>query len=317
LKDEIIVSFPFGPQGAVTQNPVDRQEAISMNPFEGVDIKNAEIEELVDRLTPLFRGLQIRAPIVDKDSKFFRARIVKSRISNISEVGMPPASLITKLGRLNGIGEQVGYFSTSHRSAYFEVKPKTGDFIILSRWISESNLTFLHIGYQSDLFSTMASSRTGEEFDWALGTRQSNEQNRQVYDFLSSELTKTVEHENEGEYKTTIAIARKFLGDGPHDGLIYPSIAMKANADNVALKKVSVSKLRLYAIEFNRVKERNGMQINYDRIDSSVNWDKTGNINWNGRCLIWEVGPGQIAHAKAEDGCWNLYDTVGKEIFPI
>jgi hypothetical protein len=289
---------------------------VGINPFEGVEVENADIEELVARLTPLFRGLEIRAPIVDVGTKFFRARRVRDRVSSVSEVGMPPASLITVLGRLNGIGEQVGYFSMSRRSAYFEVHPKAGEFIILSRWIAESNLTFLHVGYQSDIFSSMKSSRTGSEYDWASETRQSSDHNQEIYDFLSSELTKTVDPGNECEYKTTIAIARKFFGGGLHDGLLYPSIAMKANADNAALKKESVRKLRLYAVEYNHVTAVNGMEITSDLVDSSVTWDETGKITWNGRPLIWELGPYQTAHAKADDGFWTLYDTAGKEIFP-
>lgn len=288
-----------------------------MNPFEGVDLENAKIEELTARLTPLFTDLRIYAPLVNQGTKFFRARVVADRVCNISEVGMPPASAITTWGRLNEPGEQLGYFSTSRRSAYFEVHPRVGDFVILSCWVAESSLQFLHVGYQSDVFSRMASSRTGEEFDWVSDTRRSSDNNREVYDFLSSELTKTVKPGNEWEYKTTVAIARKFLDNGPHDGLLYPSIAMKANADNAAIKRRSVSKLRLCAIEYNQITEADGMQMNYERVDSSVAWDDAGTINWNGRSLIWKVGPGQTAVAKAEDGGWILYDTAGNEIFPI
>ena len=58
-----------------------------MNPFEGIDIENAEIEELVACLTPLFTNLSIRAPIVNKGTKFFRARVVEGRVSNVSPRG--------------------------------------------------------------------------------------------------------------------------------------------------------------------------------------------------------------------------------------
>jgi hypothetical protein len=292
---------------------------MTVDPFCDIDLKTAKIEELLDRLTPLFTGLQIRAPVIKAGTKLIRARKLNKGecIENIVDVGIPPPSKIVRPSRLNDIGEQVGYFSISHRSVYFEVHPKVGDIIILSRWITKSDMIFLHVGYQSDIFSSIASSRTGAEYDWAPETRQISKHNQEVYDFLSSELTKIVPDEKEWEYKTTIAIGRKFFGNGPHDGLLYPSIAMKANADNMAIKKESLSKLRLYAIEKNQITEINGMQINYERIDSSTTWDEDGKIHWNGRGICWEVGPKQMVQAKVEDDEWVLYNDRGNEIFPI
>lgn len=289
-----------------------------MDPFKNINVRNAAVEQLVDSLTPLFQGLRIHSPIVKAGTKFFRVRIVGDRVSNIAEAGIPPIDKITKPGRLNDAGEQLGYFSMSRRSAYFEVGPGRGDHVILSRWVAESDFIFLHIGYQSDVFSALSSSRTGTEYNWASESRKTSERNRQVYDFLSNELTKVVESGNEWEYKTTIAIGRKFLGDGPHDGLLYPTIAMSGNSDNAAIKISSIPKLRLYAIEFNKLKTVDGMKMNIDQVDSSTTWNEHGEISWSGRHLQWKLTrPGQEAIAKAEDGEWVLYDEEGNEILPV
>jgi len=280
-----------------------------------IDLNAFSIDELVEMITPLFKGLQMNAPIIKKGTKIYRTRIVKQKTKNISEVGVPPKNKITKLGRLNNAGEQIGYFSTSRRSAYFETTPKEGDFVILTRWILKQNLILVHVGYIEEAFGDLDSNRKGNEYGWAKETQGFNKRNKEIYNFLSQQFVKNVPVGEEYLYKLTISIARKFMKNGPQDGLLYPTIAMKGNTDNIALNPESLSKINLLSIEFNKIQEKKDFGFELTKIDSATKWNSVGDIVWNSRKLNWTIGPGKMATAKAEDGEWVLYDEENKEIF--
>ena len=92
---------------------------------------------------------------------------------------------------------------------------------------------------------------------------------------------------------------------------------MSGNTDNVALKVGSLKKIKPYAVEYNQITGLEGFKMDLDLLDSAVNWNNNGRLNWNGRRLNWQLGPGQEAAAKVEDGEWVLYDSDGSEIFPV
>ena len=295
----------------------------TFSPFRGIDVRSAPIADLQQCLQELFVGLRIAAPAIAAGAKFYRVRIVGDRIPksiaelvpNIIDVGMPPKDRITRPGRLNDIGEQVGYFSDSRRFAYFEMSPKVGDVVILSRWISTCALSLLHIGYTDEALKKLGSARNPDEIAWAEATRCLDTRNWDVYGYISSEITKRVNSGDEAAYKTTIAMAKWFFGQGEHDGLIYPTIAMCGNANNVALKPDRVSKLRLTSVDFNRVTRVEGMNADLDLIDSAVQWDDAGAIKWNGRRIKWEIGPGEEFTWADIDGENVAVNPVGVE-FP-
>ena len=89
------------------------------------------------------------------------------------------------------------------------------------------------------------------------------------------------------------AIAKKLIGDnGVLDGIIYPTIQMRGNADNIVLsKKVVDRKLQFVSVEYLEVDAANDLDYNVRILDSSAKVDLIGTIHWSGRGLQWQVPP--------------------------
>ena len=289
--------------------------ATSLDQLRAVDLEATDIPTLLEMLTPVFRGLALDAVVIPIGTRLFRGRIVTERPANIFEVGPPPAELIRSRGRLNDVGERIGYFSHSRRPAYFEVAPEIGDFFILSRWVLSEPVIPLHVGYTADASQSLNSAREVSTVPWYEKVNSRDCRTKEIYQFLSSEITKRIPKGSENAYKMTIAIGKKFFLDGPHDGLLYPTIAMNGNADNIVILPKSFGKIRLVAIEFNKVSKREGLIYTADYVDSSVQWNSNGDIMWNGRGLKWELTPDCFpTTSRIVDEEWLLFRPDGTEI---
>ena len=181
----------------------------------------------------------------------------------------------------------------------------------MSEWFHLEDTYLIHIGYAEKQFLEWKSSRSGREYKWVLDTVDLNSNAAKKYTALSEIITG-----DSGDYLMSNAIAKVFMGGGPHSGIIYPTVAMSGNADNVAIKDQCIDKIALRWIEAVKVTEVKGAQITYDKIDSSTSWDENGEIVWSGRGLNWTLGPSTEAKAIVEDGRWVLRDNKGDEIHP-
>ena len=79
-------------------------------------------------------------------------------------------------------------------------------------------------------------------------------------------------------------------------GILYPSVRMWANADNLALLPWAVDT----QLEFRKavhvlIKERKETTFEIDYKDEAHEFDASGTLNWLGRIRAWTVQPGQNA----------------------
>ena len=113
-------------------------------------------------------------------------------------------------------------------------------------------------------------------------------------------------------------IGEKFWHGDIFQGIIYPSLAMKANSDNIAIKSECVDEyLELEEIEHIRIDKKND-ELNYDItiLDTSGTFDKDGSIIWRGGLPQWTLKPGSALEVKAEKGRWVAKDDKGNEAKP-
>jgi hypothetical protein len=142
--------------------------------------------------------------------------------------------------------------------------------------------------------------------------------NNFISSYLGSKFTQVVESGEEYKYKLTIAIGRKLLMSNLINGLLYPTIAMSANADNIALKTEFFDlKMKLVSVEFVKVTEQKGMQYKLNILDSATRIDEKGNILWSGRRLHWVLrNRGEEIVVKSDGNIWVAYDKNGNRVDP-
>ena len=152
-----------------------------------------------------------------------------------------------------------------------------------------------------------------------------------VHEFLAAEFSRVVEPGSEHEYKLSIAIAEKLLGPlntenggstipagSQFGGLIYPALAMSANADNLALLPEIVDQhLDLEQVEYIRVEDKTSeTQFQVTVLDFANSWGSDGSIEWKGRRPQWQIQAGEAVQVSVENGRWVARDVNGEIIEP-
>ncbi|MGH6933237.1 MAG: hypothetical protein ACREEE_12480 [Dongiaceae bacterium] len=148
---------------------------------------------------------------------------------------------------------------------------------------------------------------------------------------LAEEFTRDVPDDQDYRYKLSVAIAERLLGEVivaqreagmPEDlryaGIIYPTVAMRANADNLALLPEFVDRcLALEQVEC----------ISVDSVDADKRFTITthdfansfapdGMIEWQGRGPQWSLLPRATGRVGVENGQYVLRNPDGKIIDP-
>jgi len=297
-------------------NRTEIEEAIEK--IDLADLRTISIDELEGYLKPLFTGFKTNAPIIDKGFQIYRGRICE-KPHNVKELGYPLAESIKEHGRINDIGESFFYGSTAYGVPFFELDCKVGQRIALAVWKSNRKMLLNHMGFTEECKKVLNSSRNlNDIYDFAKATNNFGTLNDFVHSYLASKFVQSVETGKEYEYKITIAIGRKLLMGELFNGILYPTIAMSANADNVVLRTDYFDKnMHFVNVKYVEVTERKGVVCKTKVLDTATKVDGEGNLIWSGRNLQWTLrNKGDEIVMKAEGGIWVGYDRNGNRINP-
>jgi hypothetical protein len=101
-------------------------------------------------------------------------------------------------------------------------------------------------------------------------------------------------------------------------GLLYPSMAMRANADNLALKPECVDNhLNIRKVEYIRVDEADSSGFRVTILDFADTFDEDGGIQWKGRLPHWVMREkGQVLHFAVENRRWVARNEKGEIVEP-
>jgi hypothetical protein len=294
-------------------------------------LASLDIDEIKTRLQPALLGYRITSPIFDPGAFMYRARRITSKFNK--EVGIkhadliyPPAS-IAPLGRLNRPGQPVFYASMHKRSVFFELPDlKDGDELIVTFWKTTERMYVNNIGYTEYAFSLLGAKRAVPS--WrppALSTNTtvslpsvSNEEiNRlleqdnsaEIKEAFSKHFMRPVSVEESHLYKMTTAIGEIHLGDikerqTQFAGILYPSVRMWANGDNLALLPWFVDRhLEFRKAVHVKIKARKETSMDVDYVDAAHGFDNNGNLYWLGRLKNWTLNrPYQAAKFTGVEG---------------
>lgn len=286
--------------------------------IESTDLITVSIDELEELLKPLFIGYKVNVPNFDKGIYLYRGRIC-SKPNNIKEVSYPHPTKIKSYGRLNNIGDSIFYGATARSVPFFELDATVGDTLALSVWKSTEKMLLNHIGFTGECSSLLNSNRDlNRIYDFVKKMNNFSNLNNLVHSYLASKFTQKINAGEEYKYKLTIAIGRKLMMGDFFVGILYPTIAMSGNADNIAIKTdFADSKIDFVSVEFVKITEKKGFKYSFDILDSATKFDNKGNILWLGRALQWKLkDQGEEIKMKSEDGAWVGYDKNGNRVDP-
>jgi RES domain len=286
----------------------------------GANLRALEIDEIKERLEPLIKGMQIESPIFDPGALLYRGRRIgptftKQAGIKLSDLLYPPKHL-ARLGRLNRNEQPVFYCSMHKESVFFEVQGlQTGDEVILTFWKTKERMIVNNIGYTEFVFQQLGAKRavprwnshapplgsdretialpemSKETIDVAL----SQDKMRDVREALSQHFMHTVGPTETDSYKLTTAIGELHLGtivdlNEQFAGVLYPSVRMWGNGDNLALLPWFVDR----HVEFRkavhvRIDDRADTNFSVTYLDSAREFDVDGKLIWLGRLPNWTL----------------------------
>lgn len=286
--------------------------------IESADFKKLTIEDFEQYLIPLFKGYMVTAPRFEEGIYLYRG-IVCEKPKNKKDVIYPSPENIKRYGRANNIGESFFYAATARAVPFFELNVNKGDYIALSKWMTTDKLLVNHIGFSKECKEYLKSNRSLDEiYDFVKSTMSHSDLNSLVHNYLAYKFSKMINLGEEDYYKLTIAISRKLFKDDIFSGLLYPTIAMTGNADNMVLKKAFVDvSLEFKSVEYIEIKEAKDREYKTQILDSATKINEKGDFIWSGKGLQWQLKEqGQELILKSEGGEWIAYDRYGNRIDP-
>ncbi len=274
------------------------------------DLSGHSVDELVAQIGPLTRGLLVTAPRFKPGIMLFRGR-TGARCDHRHELTYPPAHLVG-LGRANQEGSPLFYGTTLRSVVFFEVPNDVGDQLLVSRWRTIDDLLVNHLGYTATVFEEVGSRREKAGWDGKSDPLEGDEVFRETLRALGNLFARR----DPGLYKLTAALAEFFMRP-PLNGLIYPTIAMSANADNLALKPEWVDTgLEFVGVEFVRIDAVRGFERDVTVIDYATA-RSDGSLDWKGRGPNWQLTEmDQQLTLSAEQGVWVARDQDGNVVDP-
>jgi hypothetical protein len=153
-----------------------------------------------------------------------------------------------------------------------------------------------HIGFTSSAFSGLGSRREAPDFNTGIAKIEhpaiQRDRNKLVDEFLAQVFTVPVTSgQNDYAYKLSIAISEIFLTGPGFDGLLYPSVPMSANADNLALLPQYVdAHVRFVSADYLVVSDHGPNGTRTELLDRSTFSSIGGNLEWSGNSPKWYFG---------------------------
>jgi hypothetical protein len=295
--------------------------------FDDIDanLRSLEIDQIKQRLEPLTIGYSIETPIFDPGTFLYRARRIgpvfnKATGITRNDLIYPPKDL-APLGRLNRAGQSMFYSSMHKESVFFEVPElNAGDELILTFWKTTQKMFINNIGYTEFAFKQLGAKRALPQWgppqapdsteqtvrlptipEEAVKIALSKDQSREIKEAFSEYFMRKVTADESFRYKLTTAIGELHLGsivshNTQFAGVLYPSIRMWANGDNLALLPWFVdSHLEHRKAVHVRIKGRTETGIDIEYLDAAHEFDGAGRLNWLGRIRNWTLQPKQKA----------------------
>lgn len=297
-----------------------------INSLKKMNLKKMELLQILNFIEPILNHVQTDGIIFRKNKNvpYIRAVRVPEHPRKISSINYPPPEQIINYGRLNDTKQHWFYSSLSTPSALYEINALAGELVAVGQWKAKEDLYCHVFGFDDELFKLADSERVPSS---ELPNRTRNRRSRLINEFLALEFAKKVKIEEEYNYKISIAVGlwMKKINSTSNkitmDGILYPSIAMKMNADNVAFCKESVDfKLYLESVKLLKIIDSSADEYNVEIVDQSKHIDsKNDEIIWHGGVPSWSLDKQgaykfEVVKNENDQKSWVCTNEDGEEI---
>lgn len=284
------------------------------------DLSTVSIDDVKQHVRILLKGHMISVPIFDPELRLHRARRITPAPTLLAEIGAPPPAKVLSDQRCNRVGESLFYCSSARNAPFFEIHAQVGDHLVLSEWRTTQRVTVNHVGYTHSNFGRLGSARSTPSWGPPIPPTHASERTRMIDEFFSSLFSVDVHEGQEHLYKATIAMTEVLIpepsapGAFRFDGLMYPTMSMQGNCENFALKAEFVARgVSFVKAEYLKVRQVEGMKMQFDILDFANSVDARGMLDWKGRPGHWVLKQksDQLQVSVGEQGEWVARDMNG------
>lgn len=230
------------------QMPLDELKG-ELEALESGSFSSLSDDELREKIKQLHNGFVVQAPILPAGTLIYRAVRVTRRPSSKARISYPPPEAVETSGRCNRAGEVMFYGALNQfLSCLQECSWQAGEFFAISAWLTTEKMAFNHLGYTTVVLKAFKALR---ELPYFANIQNDSDRNALIRDWQARIFTQRVPSGEEQMYRLPIALKEAALWKigqpypaGPDllSGIIYPSIAMWALGDNVAILPSEVDK---------------------------------------------------------------------------
>jgi len=256
-----------------------RQKIKQLN---NIDLDKNDYKFLVSQLRAASDGINM--PIQFRSLEiYFRARVCNSmKIQKVTELGAPPATLITGYQRCNPPGVSMFYAASKRMTALLECDSKEGDTVYLGQWINNTYVPINRIFAQlnDELVEFSESDMHFHTYLETLFTRQIHKTFNIEYKLTAAaaELL-TTRYFHKHTFQTHNGETETIDTDGT-GGLSYPSVTNKSNSYNTVFHANFANKnLKLIHVTQLRITKKTDREYSVKIIDTA-NETLDGNILW-------------------------------------
>jgi hypothetical protein len=293
--------------------------------FSETQLRRLTVEALKELLRGKLGGMVRAIKDIRPDNRVYRGVECTDRPDLISRISFPPPGRVSQWGRLNRPGESVFYASAAPPGVFYELKAQAGQFIAFSEWEVMEPLWMHNLGYHSDALARLGASPT--DLRQVLTDPIPNEtaRNRRLRKQVAMAFTEDVAPGREHRYHQSVAIKEfwcehhqhlAIYPDGPRSplvaGIVYPSLQMRGDADNIAFwPQFALSSLRLRQVQHVLVETADPQRqaFTFLTLALSKGFEAGSRILWKD-----ELPPeaARRCHIALEDGAWVMRDGFGQ-----
>ncbi|ALL05459.1 hypothetical protein AQ505_08115 [Pedobacter sp. PACM 27299] len=280
--------------------PTKEDVLLAITNVNSLDLGSSSIQEISEALWPIIENLIITLPPTPINTIIFRGRICQSKPTHLKEIIHPTPEFAKNYGRCNDIGQPIFYGSIESSVPTNELHVKDGQYYVEGAYITTKEMRLSHVGFTSQTEQRLASKRnlpTAHTFVKEIA--KYGELNQIIYDYLADAFTREIPENKTYLYKISIAISNHLMDGECIEGLTYPSMAAKGNADNIALKPSFVnSGLRLLYTTYSKITSISNGRIFYEFLDTSDELNSDNGIIWSGRHLGYPIPDGKMSYIE-------------------
>jgi hypothetical protein len=278
--------------------------------FTDTQLERLTIEALKNLLRRQLGGMVRAVKNINAGTIIYRGVPWDRRPDLIAQLSYPPIDKVRQFGRLNRPGQSVFYGSAAPPGVFYELKAREGNLIAFSKWQVKEPLWMHNLGYHADALARLGATPNSARLALTEPIPNETQRNKRLRKKVALAFTEDITPGFEYRYKQSVAIT-EFWCDHHQPlpieaGIVYPSLQMRGDADNVVFwPKFVHSSLVLAQVQYVLVEKADYSRLAFSLLTIGIANEFSGgmSINWLDELPTEDE---RRCHISFEDGNWVL-----------